>query len=531
MNMINVLIVDDDLATVEVIRDSLDWEVLGINDVYTAYNVSSAKRIINKKNVDIIISDIEMPQATGLDLLKWVRGHKNDCEFLLLTCHESFSYATDAIQYDAAAYLTKPFDMEIMKLNLHKIVNKLIKKRNLHKKSDYGIWMEKNIRFMRLDFLKQLLEGGFPSESKIHEEIRDRHLEISVDDLYCLIYTKLSNTEDDIERYNKSVYEDALEKYISEIISGNVENDSVVKFHTHNSLSFVTIISASHKDALKERCEKLISICKEHFSSIITCCISEAYRLIELSLSKQKIEKLFYYNVNINNRVFYEHEVEILDINDIQILDMKKISEFIEEKNKTQVLNYLKQTFHELTVLNRMNLYSLYLMKQEIMQVVYADLMQKGIQATKLFHDEFSIQISNRALDSTVDMIRWVNYLLEKTFSYEKEIEKSATIIDKINQYIHDNYSDNIGRNKIAGEFFLTPEYLAKLYKKRTGIAIKAYINEYRIEKAKELLRTSDMNISEIAVAVGFDNFSYFSTLFKKSTGISPKDYKDEHET
>jgi two-component system response regulator YesN len=125
-------------------------------------------------------------------------------------------------------------------------------------------------------------------------------------------------------------------------------------------------------------------------------------------------------------------------------------------------------------------------------------------------------------------MVRWVNYLLEKTFSYEKEIEKSATIINKINQYIHNNYSDNISRSKIAEEFFLTPEYLAKLYKKKTGITIKTYINEYRIEKAKELLRTSDMNISEIAVAVGFDNFSYFSTLFKKSTGISPKEYKDE---
>jgi two-component system response regulator YesN len=530
MNMINVLIVDDDLATVEVIRDSMDWKSLGINDVYTAYNVSGAKKVINKKNIDIIISDIEMPQASGLDLLRWVREQKNDCEFLLLTCHESFSYATDAIQYDAAAYLTKPFDLEIMKLNLQKIINKLIKKRNLQNNSDYELWMNKNIRFMKLDFWKQLLEGNFQSEEKIHEELKERHLEISLDESFCLIYVKVSNTENDIDRYNKAVYEDTLEKLISETVCGTVKNDSVVKYHNDNNLRFLIVISARHKDTLKARCNELLSICKEHFSSIITCCISDEHKLTELSLSKQKLEKLFYYNVNINNRVFYEYEVEILDTKDIQILDMNKISEFIREKNKTQVLNYLKQTFHELSVLKRMNLYSLYLMKQEIMQVVYADLMQKGIQATKLFHDEFSIGISNRALDSTIDMIRWVNYLLEKTFSYEKEIEKSSTIINKINQYIHDNYSENISRSKIAEEFFLTPEYLAKLYKKKTGITIKTYINDYRIEKAKELLRTSDMNISEIAVAVGFDNFSYFSTLFKKATGISPKDYKDELE-
>ncbi len=527
MNVINVLIVDDDLATVEVIRDSLDWESLGINNVYTAYNVSGAKKILNKQNIEIIISDIEMPQATGLDLLKWVREQKYDCEFLLLTCHESFSYATDAIHYDAAAYLTKPFDLEIMKLNIQKIVNKLIKKRNLHKNSEYGKWMEKNIRFMKLDFWKQLLEGDFQSESEILEEITERHLEISVDDYYCIIYTKLSNIEGDIERYRKSVYEYVMEKSISETITGNEENDSVVKFHTDNSLSFVTIISANQKYSLKERCKGFINKCSEQFSSIITCCISDPNRLVEIPASKQKLERLFYYNANINNRVFYEYEVEITDTNEIQILDMKKISTFVEDKDKTHILNYLKQTFHELTVLKRMNLYSLYLMKQEIMQVVYADLMQKGIQATKLFHDEFSIQLSNRALNSAIDMIRWVNYLLEKTFSYEKEIEKSATIIDKINQYIHDHYSEDIGRSIIAGEFFLTPEYLAKLYKKKTGIAIKAYINEYRINKAKELLRTSDKSISDIAVAVGFDNFSYFSTLFKNLTGVSPKDYKE----
>jgi len=68
---------------------------------------------------------------------------------------------------------------------------------------------------------------------------------------------------------------------------------------------------------------------------------------------------------------------------------------------------------------------------------------------------------------------------------------------------------------------------LAKLYKKRTGITLKTYINEYRIEKAKELLRTGDKTISEVAESVDFDNFSYFSALFKKITGVSPSVYKD----
>ena len=153
--------------------------------------------------------------------------------------------------------------------------------------------------------------------------------------------------------------------------------------------------------------------------------------------------------------------------------------------------------------------------------------MKQGIQATKLFYDDLSIQMTEHAVDSTVDMIRWVNYILGKTFAYEEEITKTATIVDKINDYIHKHYMEAIGRNEVAGEFFLTPEYLAKMYKKKTGINLKDYINEYRIKKAKEHLKTGEKNVSRIAEMVGFDNYSYFSTLFKKITGVSPKDYRN----
>ena len=64
-----VLIVDDDSIIVEVIRDTVDWEKLGIDQVQTAYDVEGARKILEQKDADIIISDIEMPKESGLDLL------------------------------------------------------------------------------------------------------------------------------------------------------------------------------------------------------------------------------------------------------------------------------------------------------------------------------------------------------------------------------------------------------------------------------------------------------------------------------
>ena len=152
--------------------------------------------------------------------------------------------------------------------------------------------------------------------------------------------------------------------------------------------------------------------------------------------------------------------------------------------------------------------------------------MIHGIQATRLFHDDLSQSMLASVSDSTIDMIRWVNYLLEKTFSYEEEVTQAMTLLEKIHSYIHLNYAERIGRNEIAGEFFLTPDYLSRMYKKKTGLNLKDYINNYRIERAKQLLSNEELTISEVAEKVGFDNYSYFSTLFKKLTGFSPKEYQ-----
>lgn len=68
-----VLIVDDDIATVDVIQHTVDWKELGVASVFTAYNISFAKEILLEQKIDIVISDIEMPQGTGIDLLEWFR--------------------------------------------------------------------------------------------------------------------------------------------------------------------------------------------------------------------------------------------------------------------------------------------------------------------------------------------------------------------------------------------------------------------------------------------------------------------------
>lgn len=80
--MINALIVDDDMATVEVVRNAVHWKQLGVENVSKAYNIEQAKKILLNEPINLVISDVEMPMGSGLDLLCWFREQKwtvNSC--------------------------------------------------------------------------------------------------------------------------------------------------------------------------------------------------------------------------------------------------------------------------------------------------------------------------------------------------------------------------------------------------------------------------------------------------------------------
>ena len=144
-----VLIVDDDQPTVDAIASAVHWAEMGIGTVLRAYNIDQAKQIITTRTVDLIISDIEMPKGSGLDLLHWYRQSGGENEFILLTCHENFSYASKALHDRATEYLLKPFSVEVMEVALRRIVLR---------KSEQDQLRRENRRKMQAVFWNDLLE-------------------------------------------------------------------------------------------------------------------------------------------------------------------------------------------------------------------------------------------------------------------------------------------------------------------------------------------------------------------------------------
>ena len=98
-----------------------------------------------------------------------------------------------------------------------------------------------------------------------------------------------------------------------------------------------------------------------------------------------------------------------------------------------------------------------------------------------------------------------------------------------VKRYIAEHYREDISLSSAAGLVNLTPVYLSRLFKKEEGINFVDYLNQYRIDVSKNLLRDVKYNVLDVAELSGFSNTRYFSKIFKKAVGITPSEYRKRH--
>lgn len=127
---------------------------------------------------------------------------------------------------------------------------------------------------------------------------------------------------------------------------------------------------------------------------------------------------------------------------------------------------------------------------------------------------------------------RLISYLLrnfraESLSDGETNTEKNkATRVREIVLYMTHNCHEHITTASLAERFHLDEHYLCRLFKGQMGAPPMQYLNAYRVERAKALLTNTDRSVTDIALAVGFDDPSYFARIFKRVLGVTPREYK-----
>ena len=206
------------------------------------------------------------------------------------------------------------------------------------------------------------------------------------------------------------------------------------------------------------------------------------------------------------------------------------IFNLLAEGNDTEISNAISDFFHEISNRNCMKEH-LRIAVMELFAGVARKFMDLGLNIHSYYERDLMDPYKVIERFDTIDAIQnWMTNIVLYCMGELRDKRQSSvkSVVSRVQDYISANYMNpDISLNSIADHVFLNAAYLSKLYKKETGENYLEFLTRLRIEKAKQMLRTTNTRSSDIGSAVGYPNPQYFATLFKKTVGLTPVEYRE----
>ncbi len=512
------LIVDDDPPTLCVIKSAIRWESFGITKTQTAYDLKSAKQAVTQAVPDILLCDIELPDGTGIDLMRWMREMGCTTRIIFITNHSSFEYASAAISGRAFGYITKPFNQKETEATLIKAVNDIVTHDTLVENSQKYLNLKSTLT---QDFFRKLAFNELTSP--FHSLAQDfPELSTIYDTRPVLAAIPLSFIPTD---WNEDLFRIALGNLISTIAADLAQSPVFITYARHQNIYVLFAIpdTLSLIDA-RGALNAISAACRDKFNCAVTLYLHDPISLEKLSDSRRFMQQYDRANVAKKGDVFLNLNNHSPDAAFECESTFAELKELLNASKAHEVIRLVDATLKHLSMQNALSSHVLSSIIQTYRQTLFAYLSTYDLQAGALFTD--LSELEKAADTSMTDCMKWVAATAAKAVQAVKENQQQLDITQQIKVFINEHYMKPLTLEDIARVVYLSPDYAAKLFKTDTGISVKDYINHLRIEKAKQLLSKNGMTISRAAMEVGFENFPYFSTLFKQLTGDSPRGYK-----
>lgn len=490
--MYSVYLLDDEPFILEGLKYILPWEEHGFEIVGSSNNGFDGYNEIINKNIDLIITDIMMPKMTGLELIEELKKSSYESNFIVLSAFQEFEYAKKAISIGAENYLLKPIDTEELSNNLKTVYAKLKKKEKI------------------------------ASDDKL---VKNNLLLSILTEEYSL------DTEEKWNRLNHNFKSSSYAVAIIEFKSGSNDISKILKSCIDNKQFMYCIQSQSKALLIVDEDDKSLiidklTVLKNKIASVIEDSIyissgKFVNSLNELHDSYQTANKISDYKIVYPNISWIkEYKDGSIDEDNINI-EFEELKKILMNKDFSNTTEYIKDMFinlkNEKTSPKQIKMKAI-----EIFLNVY-----NYFNDTKLMKG-LNIYLENTINNSTIDdiefeLISMVKYMQSKLENTEESI---SPVIIKLLKHIETNYKDDLNLKEISESLNINSIYLGQLFQKETGILFSDYINNFRINKAKDLLVNTSLKASEIGDLVGYANKNYFYRKFKNIVGVTPSDWR-----
>lgn len=508
-----VVVADDEPIVRKAMEALIDWEGMGCRLTRLAANGQEVMEELQNGTPDILILDIQMPGMSGIDLAKYVWENKLPCRVILLTAYADFSYAQQAIKYDVVDYVIKTGAFDGLVAAVEKAGEEL---RRAEEERDL-----ENQEVLRENFFKSVFDGSLYREEEI--AARARQAGISFEGGYLVAVVHFRPREDKQRDYTYS----SLKNFFSMVFEDMLVYSPVISRDVMAVI--LDEIPEDYKGLMEAKCAEVSEMMDNFMKLYVYIGVSgRAEDMFELKKRYHEAEyaegaSFFNEKSKIN---FYTGAV------------MQRNEDLVSiEKELGNLTHGLKRGSKE----DALAAFEAILNCQEASGGPVSSIVETGLRiyasCRKILaeHDQniHDIVPYTGSISQRIYSCRHLNeyykilcVIIENTADHIRVASRrKSLLIYECRKYIDDHYEEYLTVSEIARHIGVSLSYLSRIFKASTGNTIINYINEKKIEKAKDYLLNTDMKIYEIAEKLGFENTTYFSYFFKKYTGMSPKDY------
>ena len=531
--MLKVFLAEDEFIIREGIKNNIDWQAHGYEFCGEASDGELAFPLIQKTRPDILITDIKMPFVDGLALSRLVKKELPETEIIILSGYEEFDYAKEAIQIGVARYLLKPINGETLLREIDSVAEIILdKQKEKEIREKYQKEMEENSLRDQMDLFQHLVTGDCSMEELL--SVADK-LDLKImAPWYSIVLLKIQSMKHDYEEYSGSIV------VVDERIAKLAEPEHVLIFdRALEGRAF--LFKADSEDELLAYQKEYLGDVKEvlsgyanlrYFGGIGT----PVNRLREISASFEDASHAFAHRYLVaescilDSRLLMQEgdaeneDFRISAVNPEQI-DRAKMQEFLRTGDLDEVVYFVDEFFGKLDGgAMKSRIFRQYITMDAYFSIV--DFLKGlGLQKDEIEapdQDSSILQDEKSAMDYIVRIMEKALVLREKKASSRYE-----DVVSEVIHYIEDNYAqEELSLNLLASHVNFSPNHLSMIFSQQTGQTLIRYLTDYRMNRAKELLRCSSKKSSVISMEVGYKDPHYFSYLFKKTQGMTPTQYR-----
>lgn len=519
-----LLIVDDEYYFRESLKKSIKWSALDITICGEADDGLKAFNKIKKLNPDIVLVDINMPKMNGLELIKKIKEENQNIKFIILSGYEEFEYAQKALELGVLYYLLKPIDEN----KLFDILQKVVMQIKIEKFEEYRREVEEkeHDRFTLQYYIKRLLFKKSDYENSIvFNALLKQNCSLIGKLPICISVGKIEKEANysvgEIDSFCNYVFNQAA-SFFDFTFGFCIDNEHRPVFLCTNS-GIENIAKAFSKLGEFVYKKKNVRFCfgigmpQNSFSKIYVSYTQSIQSLSKRILGDENKNTITYVELNNENTDTFHVTIEMRNKLTLMLngQEEKEIIIFLETiKSKIKNLRLRKDSL-EIIGINLILPCVIFIEKE---QLLYIDEINKYY---------FSIFDSIKKINEINELFDLIESFYQICWKFSKEkIGPIPEAIKKVTDYIETNYDNSmLSIDEISDKVGRNYNYLCVLFKKHMGVTINEYILDFRMQKAMTLIDEGNINVGELADAVGFSNVSYFTKCFRKKFSCPPSSF------